>query len=489
MEQRRSRAWIYITLSLLLGLAIGLFVGWVIWPVEWINASPENLEASFQSDYANMMIDSYSVNGNQQLAYQRYAALGDSGPEALGGVIENPVWVTQAQVDEFTQAMLDEGGEEALGVQPAESTQPNYLRPPLLYYLMAVILLGLLAIVLLSTALVRALRPREVVAPVAAIESATPTDTEGLGSSAVVAAATTEERVETPVEVVESAPEEDTQPVQVAAATEVAAVADEAEIGEGGGGLTSVAVAAGAAALVDAAVAGEHDEEAAPEGLTEAGDGAAAIAAAGLAAAAAQDEALEEEGAVDAPQESAPATGVEWALEEEAASVEGETGEAAVPETPAGEWIPDEAVQEQAPDYYGKYNRKLIEVEGIGPVYAEKLAAVGLTMTQAFLQSCATPKGRQQLAESTGITGKLILEWANHIDLMRIQGIGPQWSDLLEAAGIDTVRELATRNPVNLHTRMVEINEEKSLVRQLPTQAQIEDWVEQAKDLPRILNY
>ncbi len=87
------------------------------------------------------------------------------------------------------------------------------------------------------------------------------------------------------------------------------------------------------------------------------------------------------------------------------------------------------------------------------------------------------------------ISPTLILEWANHADLMRIRGIGPQWSDLLEMAGVNTVREMAMRKPAHLHAKLVEINAEKNLVRQLPTEAQVEDWVEQAKELPAILTY
>ena len=146
-------------------------------------------------------------------------------------------------------------------------------------------------------------------------------------------------------------------------------------------------------------------------------------------------------------------------------------------------------VEETPADLYGKYNRKIVEVEGIGPAYSGRLEAAGITTTQAYLQQCSTPKGRQELAEKTEISGKLILDWANHIDMMRVSGIGPQWSDLLEKAGVNTVRELATRNPAHLHGKIEEINAEKNLVRVLPRLDQLEDWIEQAKDLPRILSY
>lgn len=132
---------------------------------------------------------------------------------------------------------------------------------------------------------------------------------------------------------------------------------------------------------------------------------------------------------------------------------------------------------------------RLITIEGIGEVYAAKLQDVGLRTTEALLEAAKTPKGRKELAEKAGISGKLILEWANHADLYRIKGVAEEYSDLLEEAGVDTVPELAQRNADNLHAKIVEVNAEKNLVRRLPTQGQVQDWVAQAKDLPRILTY
>lgn len=131
----------------------------------------------------------------------------------------------------------------------------------------------------------------------------------------------------------------------------------------------------------------------------------------------------------------------------------------------------------------------IIDIEGIGKGYAAKLAAADITTTQALLERGATPKGRQDLAEQTQISGKLILEWVNLADLLRIKGIGEEFSDLLEEAGVDTVPELAQRNPENLHQKMVEVNEAKNLVRRVPGLAQVTDWVAQAKELPRVITY
>ena len=131
----------------------------------------------------------------------------------------------------------------------------------------------------------------------------------------------------------------------------------------------------------------------------------------------------------------------------------------------------------------------IIDVEGIGPVYSGKLNEVGIRTTNDLLEAGATRRSREALAKRTGISRKLILEWVNIVDLFRIRGIGEEYSDLLEEAGVDTVVELATRNPQNLHTKIREINEEKNLVRRTPSLGQVEDWVEQAKELPRKVTY
>jgi predicted flap endonuclease-1-like 5' DNA nuclease len=132
---------------------------------------------------------------------------------------------------------------------------------------------------------------------------------------------------------------------------------------------------------------------------------------------------------------------------------------------------------------------KLLDVEGIGPVYAGKLAAAGVGSVEALLKEGATPKGRKGLAEKAGIADTLILEWVNHVDLFRIKGVASEYADLLEEAGVDTVPELAQRSAPNLFKKMVEVNAAKKLVRKLPTEAQVADWIVQAKKLPRTISY
>lgn len=132
---------------------------------------------------------------------------------------------------------------------------------------------------------------------------------------------------------------------------------------------------------------------------------------------------------------------------------------------------------------------KLSEIEGIGEVYEAKLKDAGLTSIENLLEKGGESAGRKALAAATGIGDKLILNWVNRADLARIKGISTQYADLLECAGVDTVPELAQRKAENLHAKMVEVNEEKSLVRKVPALSQVEDWVAQAKGLPRAVNY
>lgn len=131
----------------------------------------------------------------------------------------------------------------------------------------------------------------------------------------------------------------------------------------------------------------------------------------------------------------------------------------------------------------------IIDIEGIGPVYKKKLKAVGIATTEKLLEAGGTPKGRKDLAEKAGIDETLILEWVNLSDLFRIKGVGSEYSDLLEEAGVDTVVELSKRVPANLFAKMVEINTTKKLVRKMPVEKQVADWVDQAKKLPRLVSY
>jgi predicted flap endonuclease-1-like 5' DNA nuclease len=132
---------------------------------------------------------------------------------------------------------------------------------------------------------------------------------------------------------------------------------------------------------------------------------------------------------------------------------------------------------------------KLTAIEGIAETYAGKLKIAGVPTLEALLEKGATPAGRQDLAAAADISSKLILEWINLADLFRIKGIGEEYSDLLEEAGVDTVPELAQRNAANLLAKIIQVNAEKKLVRRVPTLAQVTSWIEQAQALPRIVQY
>lgn len=129
------------------------------------------------------------------------------------------------------------------------------------------------------------------------------------------------------------------------------------------------------------------------------------------------------------------------------------------------------------------------QVEGIGQIYTERLNANGINTVEALLKQGAFPAGRERIARETGIPETLILEWVNHADLWRINGVGEEYSDLLEEAGVDTVVELAQRNPHNLYEKLMEVNRYKKLVRRMPSEKQVADWVSQAKMLPRVVTY
>ena len=543
----KASFWIFLALAVIVGLSIGLFLGWVVWPVQWVDASPDLLRIEFQEDWMNMAIDSYTVNQNIPLADQRYNSLGAAAPEILADIQEAPVWVSPAEVDAFTAAVTGEESAAAPGAEatavPAETTQSTKLG----WYVAFLILLALAAIVLLIMLVMRLLRHSHAQQPVAEPAQAVDVTGEELAVAAPVEAAVAEELVSEPEAVTEEeggserlaglaaaavvaevvasdAGEADTTETEVIAAEveepqvqfedqapEAAVIVEQAIEGEtepgetedrAGVGLAGLAATAATAAVI-AAEAGKPDEaedseipaavvagevalseiseaeaavpvepvvetEAAPD-VETGGVAPAALGAVGLAAGlewALEDEEEQEATSVEASQgDLAVAPGSDQELAEELPLME-TSAEAPAEATPAAvDWLPEAEVaeaklvepEEPPKDFWGKYNRKIVEVEGIGPAYTEKLTAYGITTTQGYLQQCATPRGRQELAAKTGISSKFILEWANHIDLMRIQGIGPQWAELLEASDVNTVREMALRNPKNLLKTMTEL--------------------------------
>lgn len=132
---------------------------------------------------------------------------------------------------------------------------------------------------------------------------------------------------------------------------------------------------------------------------------------------------------------------------------------------------------------------KLTDIEGLGPAYAEKLAAAGVHSQRQLLACCAKAAGRAELAKTSGLSKKRIMEWVNRADLARVKGIGEEFADLLECSGVDTVPELAKRRPDNLYARLWEVNHEKHLTRRTPSLNQVIAWVAEAKTMPRAIFY
>ena len=132
---------------------------------------------------------------------------------------------------------------------------------------------------------------------------------------------------------------------------------------------------------------------------------------------------------------------------------------------------------------------KLDAIEGIGPQYARRLKKAGVGSLHSLLKQGMHPQGRREIAQSTGLSESTILEWVNRADLFRVKGVGEEYSDLLEQAGVDTVVELAQRNPKNLYQTLVDVNQTKNLVRRMPTEGQVKGWVRYAKSLKRVVKY
>ncbi len=133
--------------------------------------------------------------------------------------------------------------------------------------------------------------------------------------------------------------------------------------------------------------------------------------------------------------------------------------------------------------------RKIEDIEGIGLAYAEKLGAAGIEDTERLLELCCDAAGRKRVAAASGIDAGRLLKWANMADLCRVEGIGPEFAELLEAAGVDTVKELRTRNPDNLAERMAAVNEEKKLTRRVPSAMVVSRWIHGAKALPALVTH
>ncbi len=134
-------------------------------------------------------------------------------------------------------------------------------------------------------------------------------------------------------------------------------------------------------------------------------------------------------------------------------------------------------------------SKKISEIEGIGPSFSEKLSKAGVTTVEGLLEIGATKTGRKNLAVDSGIDESKILDWVNMADLFRIKGVASQFAELLKAAGVDTIKELRTRNAENLHVKLIEVQEKKKITKAVPSLSQVADYIEQAKSLVPVVTY
>lgn len=167
-------------------------------------------------------------------------------------------------------------------------------------------------------------------------------------------------------------------------------------------------------------------------------------------------------------------------------AIEKEPEPAPPPPTPADNI---ETAVHASPGEKAKFASHADFIEGIGPAYSKKLQEAGIDSPKSLLEAGATRQSREELAEKTGISHKLIMKWIHAADLYRVKGVGTQYAELLDIAGVNTVLELAQRNPDNLHQTLIEVNDEKHHVREVPSLNMVTSWVEQAKELPRVVNY
>jgi len=494
--------------GLVLGVLFGLIIlGWWLFPVVWVDASPADLLYDYQVETLRTTIEAYGYNSDTAVAKIRYDSLGENREMALAQIVQNPGSLPPTLVASFSQEVAGVPVNQ-LATQPIEEPKTTTgLRTGV-----AIIgaILFLLVGGLLTYLILRGREQKEEAAipaePAMVIEA--PVEEEpveeyaapvALGAAAVSAEASDENagmqaaEAETAQETREEvSPDRMDLPPFLATAGAAAAIyglaKDDSSVEE-----VPVGAAIGEeipedVLLPDAELEEFPFEELPSEEATEMlpseeieigdaglelGDTDMALGGAGTAFAA-----------------TALAASELFGEEEPAAPTEPEATEIAA-EAPAGEQIIDET--EQVVNAHDpveiKMRKRLDYVEGIGPIYAGKLAEIGIETTGKLLVDGVSRKGRKDIAEKSDISERLILKWVNHVDLYRIKGVGSEYADLLESAGVDTIPELAQRRPDHLYQAMAAVNEEKSLVRQLPTEEHVADWIEQAKELPRIIQY
>ncbi len=437
--------------SFIAGLFIGLVVlGWFLFPVRWSGGDMTVVASPLQQDYLRAAIDSYTQNMDSALAEWRFKNLGASGPQTLGWIYANPDRQDPAQIQAYASTIGQEAAlQNAPVVPPAPSTpQPAFgytISTPILAAFCAILSLGGLCVLLILLIVRRNRRKAAQPAPETS-EAIDLIPQPGLQEPLAVEQPATFDITQPAIEQTE----QEAQPAE--------------ELPEW---LQEIAPPSAETVRLEG--------EAAVEPFVEAD--AAAIRFEEF-----EDNTFGQPPSTDtlvlSGQQPEPQT-----FEKE------ELGKTPI----ASEQMPaveEESIADESPEEtQAKFGRNLETLKGIGAADGAKLKAAGITAPLLLLRKGATRQGRHEIAEKTGISEASILQWVNHVDLFRVRGIGPEYADLLEQAGVDTVTELATRNANNLHQKIVAANETEKLVHKPPTLAQVANWIDQARKLPRTITY
>jgi len=490
-ENKKSgmNSWVIGIFGLLVGVFIGLVVlGWWLWPVQWVNGTYEILAPELQEDFLRAAIDSYTLRPDEALANQRYDGLGENGPYILGQISEDPGEISPEDIEGFAAAVGASDAIENPPQAPAAPVSPQLptgrlITQPMLAGVCVVGLLILLAILILF---IVSRRGKKKTAPVEPIETPPPMESGAvpIEEAAVVAAA--EQADQVPEWLKEPSPEgegiieEPTQQEEILEEPPMMGEAAETSLSdEDIAEITSSKLG----------VAGEEDL--APDFLSDVLP-AAAIAGAGVVAASALSGGEEEgEGVLETQGEMEEEYPPEMDTLVAGAVVKtaNEVTESKVEAAPEAEFEAAAEIEETQEEVHAKFGQDIESVMGIGPAYGAKLRQAGIAAPLLLLRNGSTTKGRQQIAAATEISEKLILKWVNYVDLYRIKGVSEAYAELLEATGVDTVPELAMRNPKNLHAKILEVIEQKRIYREPPAIEMVESWVAQAKKLPRAIQY
>lgn len=490
-------------IGLIIGLLFGLIVlGWGIFPVKWVDAAPEQLLYDYQVDYLRTIIGTYGLDRDVGAAQARYFSLGDNAQTALAEIIQEPGSLPPELLMGFSQEVAGLPVEKLIALEAEAPESGGGLNVGVIL-LLALLFLGLG--VGLTYIILRGRKPEapyetlevepipEAGAPEPELEAVEPET----AAAAEWQAETWEEEPQAmpPSEAIEAEPEVG------------APVAEEREMRlasrEGLDLPPFLAAAAGAAPVeAEAEIAARAPEEPIETAGEEAGKTTEPQTDSPMGGELLEEAALAEEIMGELTGEGLLVEPEEPPIEKPAPEAEIAAPEAEVEQELTPEPTTESEVDAEAPVSKGlspgvspddpievKMRLKLAYLEGIGMEYSQKLAEAGITTTGKLMVEAITRKGRQELAEKSGIPEALLLRWVNHIDLYRIKGIGSEYADLLEAAGVDSVPELAQRNPDHLHQTLVETNLEKRLARQEPSLEQVAGWIEQAKLLPRIVQY